>query len=80
MAIKGKETAKNYYNADGWVLHHNTDLWNGTAPINASNHGIWVTGAAWLSQHLWEHYLFTRDRKFLATEGYPVMKACCLIF
>jgi alpha-L-fucosidase 2 len=80
LAIKGKETAKAYYNASGWVLHHNTDLWNGTAPINASNHGIWVTGGAWLSQHLWEHYLFTSDKKFLKSEAYPVMKSAALFF
>ena len=49
----------------GWVLHHNFDLWRGTAPINACNHGIWQTGGAWLSTHLWEHYLFTGDREFL---------------
>ena len=80
LAENGKVTAKNYYNAHGWVLHHNTDLWNGTAPINASNHGIWVTGAAWLSQHLWEHYLFTKDQNFLAKEGYPLMKEAALFF
>ncbi len=48
LSEAGKQTAKEYYNAPGWVLHHNTDLWRGTAPINASNHGIWVTGGAWL--------------------------------
>lgn len=80
LAEKGKETAKDYYDANGWVLHHNTDLWNGTAPINASNHGIWVTGAAWLSQHLWEHYLFGKDKKFLETEAYPLMKQSALFF
>ncbi|RZJ20113.1 MAG: glycoside hydrolase family 95 protein, partial [Acinetobacter sp.] len=80
LSIKGTETAKEYYNAKGWVLHHNTDLWNGTAPINASNHGIWVTGAAWLSQHLWEHYLFTGDKKFLKEEAYPVMKKSAQFF
>jgi len=80
LAIKGSETAKNYYKAKGWVLHHNTDLWNGTAPINASNHGIWVTGAAWLSQHLWEHYQFTKDRQFLIKDGYPLMKQAALFF
>ena len=80
MAITGNETAKAYYNAQGWVLHHNTDLWNGTAPINASNHGIWVTGGAWLSQHLWEHYQFSQDRKFLETEAYPLMKQAALFF
>ncbi|RYG04444.1 MAG: glycoside hydrolase family 95 protein, partial [Chitinophagaceae bacterium] len=80
LSVAGKETAKEYYNAGGWVLHHNTDLWNGTAPINASNHGIWVSGGGWLSQHLWEHYLFTRDKKFLGTEAYPLMKAAALFF
>ncbi|MCH5720308.1 glycoside hydrolase N-terminal domain-containing protein [Niabella hibiscisoli] len=44
LSVSGRETAKQYYNAPGWVLHHNTDLWRGTAAINASNHGIWVTG------------------------------------
>ncbi|WP_316829916.1 glycosyl hydrolase family 95 catalytic domain-containing protein [Pedobacter aquatilis] len=80
LSVTGKETAKAYYNARGWVLHHNTDLWNGTAPINASNHGIWVTGGAWLSQHLWEHYLYTKDKKFLETEAYPLMKEAALFF
>ncbi|SFH24098.1 glycoside hydrolase family 95 protein [Pedobacter insulae] len=80
LATKGSVTAKNYYNANGWVLHHNTDLWNGTAPINASNHGIWVAGAAWLSHHLWEHYQFTKDQQFLAKDGYPLMKQAALFF
>jgi alpha-L-fucosidase 2 len=76
----GKETAKEYYNAPGFVLHHNTDQWRGTAPINASNHGIWVTGGAWLTTHLWEHYLFTQDKTFLQNEAYPVMKAAADFF
>jgi len=80
MAQTGAETAKEYYNAQGWVLHHNTDLWNATAPINASNHGIWVSGGGWLSQHLWEHYQFSHDRKFLETEAYPLMKQAALFF
>jgi len=80
LSKTGAETAKAYYNAHGWVLHHNTDLWNGTAPINASNHGIWVSGGGWLSQHLWEHYQFSKDRKFLETEAYPLMKQAALFF
>lgn len=80
LAKAGSETAKAYYDAKGWVLHHNTDLWNGTAPINASNHGIWVTGGAWLSQHLWEHYLFSKDKAFLKNEAYPLMKQAALFF
>lgn len=80
LAIKGKQTAKEHYNAPGWVLHHNTDLWRGTAPINAANHGIWVTGGAWLCQHLWEHYLFTQDKAFLKNKAYPLMKEAALFF
>lgn len=80
LAETGKQTAKDHYNAPGWVLHHNTDLWRGTAPINAANHGIWVTGGAWLCQHLWEHYLFTQDKKFLLEKAYPIMKEAAHFF
>ena len=80
LSVNGKKTAKEYYNAPGWVLHHNTDLWRGTAAINASDHGIWVTGGAWLCQHLWEHYLFTQDKTFLKNRAYPVMKEAALFF
>jgi alpha-L-fucosidase 2 len=80
LSKNGAVTAKVHYNANGWVLHHNTDLWNGTAPINASNHGIWVSGAGWLSQHLWEHYQFTQDRLFLRNEAYPIMKQAATFF
>jgi len=74
LAVTGSKTAKDHYNAPGWVLHHNTDLWRGTAPINAANHGIWVGGSGWLSYHLWEHYLFTQDAVFLRKTAYPIMK------
>ncbi len=80
VAASGAETAKEHYNAPGWVLHHNFDLWRGTAPINASDHGIWPTGGAWLSTHLWEHYLFTGDREFLRTQAYPLMKGAAQFF
>jgi alpha-L-fucosidase 2 len=76
----GKQTAKEHYNASGWVLHHNTDQWRGTAPVNAANHGIWVTGAAWLCHHLYEHYLFTRDKAFLKKEAYSQMKEAAEFF
>jgi alpha-L-fucosidase 2 len=62
------------------VLHHNFDLWRGTAPINAANHGIWVTGGAWLSLHLWEHFLYSQDEQFLRRRAYPVMKEAALFF
>ncbi len=80
LSVTGRETARQYYHAPGWVLHHNTDQWRGTAAINASNHGIWVSGGAWLCHHLWEHYLFTQDKVFLQTRAYPIMKQAALFF
>jgi alpha-L-fucosidase 2 len=80
VAQTGSKTAKTHYGCRGWVLHHNTDLWRGTAPINHSNHGIWVTGGAWLCQSLWEHYLFGGDEKFLRDRAYPLMKGSALFF
>jgi alpha-L-fucosidase 2 len=77
--VSGRRTAQVHYNARGWVLHHNTDLWRGTAPINNID-GQWPTGGAWLCHHLWEHYLFTGDRAFLAERAYPVMKEACAFF
>jgi alpha-L-fucosidase 2 len=80
LAVSGRETARAHYGARGWVLHHNFDLWRGTAPINASDHGIWVTGGAWLSLHLWEHFLFTQDKDFLRQRAYPVLKDAAMFF
>jgi alpha-L-fucosidase 2 len=80
VATEGRKTAKAHYNASGWVLHHNTDLWRGTAPINASNHGIWVTGGAWLCHHLWEHYLYSQDREFLKTTAWPLIRESARFF
>ncbi len=76
----GAIVANEQYGARGWVVHHNFDLWRGAAPINASNHGIWVVGGAWLCQHLWEQYLFTGDKKFLADKAYPAMKGASQFF
>jgi len=74
LAETGKQTALYHYNAPGWVLHHNTDIWRGTAPVNASNHGIWPTGSAWISNQLWDYFLFTNDTGFLRSKAYPVMR------
>lgn len=76
----GKVVAREHYDADGWMMHHNTDIWRGTAPINHSDHGIWVTGGAWLSRHLWEHYLFSPDKQFLADRAYPIMRGAAEFF
>ena len=79
-AETGRLTAREHYGCDGWVLHHNTDLWRGTAPINHANHGIWVSGSGWLSRHLWEHYLYTQDEDFLKERAYPVMREAALFY
>jgi len=80
VAETGTQTARTFYNCDGWVLHHNTDLWRGTAPINHADHGIWVSGGAWLCQHLWWRYEYTRDRDFLEQRAYPILKQAALFF
>lgn len=80
LSQTGRITAKTYYNAPGWVLHHNTDLWRGTAAVNSSTHGIWVSGGAWLCHQLWEHYLFTKDEGFLRKSAYPEMRGAAEFF
>jgi alpha-L-fucosidase 2 len=79
LRVSGARTAGQLYRSRGWVLHHNFDLWRGTAPINNID-GIWPTGAAWLCWHLWERYQFTGDREFLAKRAYPAMKEASLFF
>lgn len=75
----GARTAKVHYGAHGWVAHHNTDLWRATAPIDGPQSGMWPMGGAWLCQQLWEHYLFTRDKRFLA-RNYPAMRGTAQFF
>jgi len=77
-AINGKATAKNYYNLKGWALHHNSDLWAMTNPVGEGTGdprwANWSLGSPWASQHLYEHYRFTADKKFLRETAYPIMK------
>ena len=75
----GARTAKTMYNARGWVVHHNTDLWRAAAPIDGSFYGIWPLGGAWLCQNLWEHYLFSGDQRYLR-RIYPAMKGATEFF
>lgn len=73
LAKSGHKTAKEMYGADGWVVHHLSDVWGFTVPADGV-WGVWPVGAAWLARHPWEHYLFTEDKKFLKEKGYPLMK------
>ena len=78
LAESGRETARVMYGARGWVLHHNTDLWRATAPIDGA-WGQWPTGGAWLCQQLWEKYLFNGDKEYLRSV-YPAMKSASEFF
>ena len=79
LVENGSRTARVQYGAGGWVCHHNTDLWRQTAPIDGPLWGFWPTGGAWLCTHLWDHYEFTGDKRFLA-RAYPVMKGAAEFF
>jgi alpha-L-fucosidase 2 len=79
LSVTGKETARNFYNANGWVAHHNTDIWAISNPVSGSpSWANWPLGGAWLCQHLWEHYQFTRDNAYLKNTAYPIMKEAAL--
>ncbi|MBD3592398.1 glycoside hydrolase N-terminal domain-containing protein [Bacteroides sp. GM023] len=73
LAVTGQETARTMYGAKGWVTHHNTDLWRATGPVDSAFYGTWPNGGAWLTTHLWQHYLYTGNQAFLA-EVYPALK------
>jgi alpha-L-fucosidase 2 len=82
MAKNGTATAKNYYNMKGWTVHHNSDIWAQTNPVGEGSGdpkwANWALGSPWLSQHLFEHYRFTADKKYLKDTAYPLMKSAAL--
>jgi alpha-L-fucosidase 2 len=79
LAVTGKESASEMYHARGWNMHHNTDLWRMTGVVDGGFYGLWPMGGAWLTQHLWQHYLYTGDREFLK-EYYPVLKGAAQFY
>lgn len=79
VSITGAETADKMYGARGWALHHNTDLWRTTGAVDNGSVGVWPTCNAWFCSHLWEKYLFSGDKQYLA-EVYPVLKGCAQFF
>jgi len=76
---QGSQVAKEHYGANGWVLHQNTDIWRVAAPMDGPTWGTFTVGGAWLTTHLWEHYLFTLNKDYLK-EVYPVMKGSVEFF
>ncbi|MEO5711911.1 MAG: glycoside hydrolase N-terminal domain-containing protein [Luteolibacter sp.] len=79
LTVTGAKTAEKIYGARGWVVHHNTDLWRATAPIDGPNWGMWPTGGAWLCLHLWDRYEFSGDKAVLR-RIYPTMKGSAEFF
>lgn len=75
----GAKTARTHYGAGGWVAHHNTDGWRGTAPVDGSFWGMWPMGGAWLSMHLWERFLYSGNRGELA-KHYGLIKGASEFF
>ncbi len=79
LSRTGARTAQEMYGARGWVAHHNTDLWRATGPIDFADSGMWPSGGAWLCDHLWDHYKFNGDKKYLKVV-YPVMRGAAQFF
>lgn len=77
---RGRITAKDTYGCRGFVAHHTTDLWHYADAIGRTVYGMWPMGAAWCSDHFWEHFLYTRDEEFLTDRAYPVLKEASLFF
>jgi len=79
LSVTGQQTARDMYGARGWAAHHNTDIWRATGAIDGATWGVWSAAGGWMSQHLWEHYLYSGDKTFLATV-YPVLKGAATFY
>ena len=73
LSVTGAKTARSMYECPGWMAHHNTDLWRIAGPVDGTTWGMFPTGGAWLTTHLWQHYLYTGDVYFLK-EYFPILK------
>jgi alpha-L-fucosidase 2 len=79
LSQTGKETARVMYGANGWLAHHNTDLWRITGPVDPIFYAMWPMGGAWLSQHAWERYRYSGDKTYLKSV-YPALKGAAQFF
>lgn len=85
ISINGKETAKRLYHAEGFVSHHNSDIWAHTTPVgnkvvNSTQYAYWNMSGGWLCRHLYEHYEYTLDKDYLRETAYPIMKECAKFY
>lgn len=79
LAVTGEKTARDMYGARGWMAHHNTDIWRINGGVDGAFWGLWPNGGGWLSQHLWEHYLYNGDKKYLESV-YPALKGAAMFY
>ncbi len=79
LSVTGGQTAKTMYGARGWMAHHNTDIWRATGAVDGAFWGIWNQGGGWTSEHLWEHYLYSGDKKYLQSV-YPILKGAATFY
>lgn len=79
LSVTGQQTAKEMYGSRGWTAHHNTDIWRITGAVDGAFWGNWNAGGGWTSQHLWQHYLYNGDKKYLASV-YPALKGAATFF
>lgn len=86
LSVTGKVTAKTFYGVNkGWAAAHNSDIWAMSNPVGQfgkedPSWACWSLSGAWLSTHIWEHYVFTQDKEYLKKEGYPIMKGASEFF
>ncbi|SFD93189.1 glycoside hydrolase family 95 protein [Flavobacterium phragmitis] len=79
LSETGQETAKVMYGARGWMAHHNTDIWRVNGAVDGATWGVWNAGGGWLSQHVWEHYLYTGDIVYLKS-AYEILKGAAAFY
>jgi alpha-L-fucosidase 2 len=79
LSVTGQQTAREMYGARGWMAHHNTDIWRSTGAVDGALWGVWSAAGGWTSLHLWDHYLYSGDKTFLASI-YPVLKGASTFY
>lgn len=87
LAKKGETTAKELYGLEGWVSHHNVDIWGHSSPVgygagdkNPNVYALWNMSGGWMCRHLWEHYLYTGDEKFLREKAFPIIAGAVFFY
>lgn len=80
LTVTGAEMARAHYAARGWVLHHNTDLWRATGPVDGAEWGLWPTGGAWFCAQLWDHASFAGRPDALVKRLLPILAGAVRFF